>query len=514
VPNGAEDTSGAKKILFATCTGGHPVATEIETLLAVALALRGNDVHVLLCDAMLPACLMCEIALCWSVKRFAVKGPSRTYCNRCFTFGYQRFHSAGVKVHVLSDFISEGDRRTAHQYAEATPMDGIAELRYEDLAVGEHAVAGALRFFAKSSLADEPLGSAVLKRYLAASLLTAMAVQRIQREFTFHASVFHHGIYIPHGIVGEALRKAQCRVVNWNVGYRKGTFIFSHHNTYHHTMMTEPTSNWETMPWNERLEARTVKYIKDRARGVNDWHFFLKDPSSDLSSLELDPSKPAISLLTNVCWDAQLHYPANIFKDMLEWIFLTIDYFSKRPDLQLIIRVHPAEVTAGVPSRQLVVAEIKKAFPKLPVNIVVVPPESRLNTYSITEHCNAAIIYGTKTGVELTSLGIPVIVAGEAWIRNKGITIDPDTKESYFLVLDQLPLDARMGSQQTRRAQMYAYHFFFRRMIPIEVLRPRNGYPPFRVRLERLEDLSPGKQPGIDLICRGILDREEFIYNH
>jgi hypothetical protein len=144
----------------------------------------------------------------------------------------------------------------------------------------------------------------------------------------------------------------------------------------------------------------------------------------------------------------------------------------------------------------------------------VVPPESRLNTYSITEHCNAAIIYGTKTGVELTSLGIPVIVAGEAWIRNKGITIDPDTKESYFLVLDQLPLDARMGSQQTRRAQMYAYHFFFRRMIPIEVLRPRNGYPPFRVRLERLEDLSPGKQPGIDLICRGILDREEFIYNH
>ena len=47
-----------------------------------------------------------------------------------------------------------------------------------------------------------------------------------------------------------------------------------------------------------------------------------------------------------------------------------------------------------------------------------------MSTYALMSLCNAAIIYGTKMGVELTSVGLPVIVAGEAWIRNKGLTHD------------------------------------------------------------------------------------------
>ncbi len=47
-----------------------------------------------------------------------------------------------------------------------------------------------------------------------------------------------------------------------------------------------------------------------------------------------------------------------------------------------------------------------------------------MSTYALMSLCNSAIIYGTKMGVELTSVGLPVIVAGEAWIRNKGLTHD------------------------------------------------------------------------------------------
>ena len=34
----------------------------------------------------------------------------------------------------------------------------------------------------------------------------------------------------------------------WNVAYRKRRFIFSHDDTYHHTLMTEPRDYWEQMP--------------------------------------------------------------------------------------------------------------------------------------------------------------------------------------------------------------------------------------------------------------------------
>ena len=75
-------------------------------------------------------------------------------------------------------------------------------------------------------------------------------------------------------------------------------------------------------------------------------------------------------------WDAQLHYPANAFKDMLDWVLETIRYFAGRPDLQLLVRIHPAEVRGNIPSRQPLLAEILGAFPELPPNVFVIPPES------------------------------------------------------------------------------------------------------------------------------------------
>ena len=36
---------------------------------------------------------------------------------------------------------------------------------------------------------------------------------------------------------------------------------------------------------------------------------------------------------------------------MLEWLVQTCEYFATRPDLQLLIRVHPAEISGFPPSR-------------------------------------------------------------------------------------------------------------------------------------------------------------------
>ena len=73
------------------------------------------------------------------------------------------------------------------------------------------------------------------------------------------------------------------------------------------------------------------------------------------------PAKPVIGLLTNVSWDAQLHYPANAFPNMLEWLVQTCEYFATRPDLQLLIRVHPAEISGFPPSRQPILARAAQA---------------------------------------------------------------------------------------------------------------------------------------------------------
>ena len=59
---------------------------------------------------------------------------------------------------------------------------------------------------------------------------------------------------------------------------------------------------------------------------------------------------------------------------------------------------------------------------------------------------------------------------------------------------------------------MYAYHFFFRRMIPLSMYRPRQGWPPYEVVIQGLDDLRPGADPGLDVVCDGILQGTPFIY--
>lgn len=115
------------------------------------------------------------------------------------------------------------------------------------------------------------------------------------------------------------------------------------------------------------------------------------------TTLGLDPSKHTIGLLTNVVWDAQLHYPVNAFPDMMAWLHATIEHFAGRRELQLVIRVHPAERSGAIKSRQPVVEEIAERFPRLPPNVFLIPPDSKMSTYSVMLGCDSVLIYGTKT---------------------------------------------------------------------------------------------------------------------
>lgn len=505
-----------KKVLIATSIGSHLAAMQMESTLAVALTLRGSTVQALLCDGVLPGCQMCEPRFFPNTKRFAKYGPSKDLCGHCYAPGRKVYEDIGISVHAYSDHLTDNDKALADNLASAIAVSEIEAFELDGLKIGEHAKAGALRFFARATIDNEPQAEPVLRRYLKAAILTALSVKKLLQIEKYDVAVFHHGIYVPQGIIGEVARQQGVRVVNWNPAYRKNCFIFSHGDTYHHTLMDEPVSVWEDMPWSAEREETITRYLRSRWEGENDWIRFHENPYFEkdriLAEIGCDASRPMIGCLTNVMWDAQLHYPANAFANMLDWLLFTVHYFAERPNLQLVIRVHPAEIRGSVPTRQPVVEELRKHFPKLPDNVFVVPPESNISTYVLSELCDSVIIYGTKTGVELTSVGIPVIVAGEAWIRNKGVTTDATSPESYQNILDALPTKARLSEGTVQRARKYAYHFFFRRMIPIEVFEKGSGWPPFRF-AGKLADLSGGNDSGLDCVGEGILCDKPFIYD-
>ena len=504
------------RVLIATNIGGHGPVSVLESTLAAALALRDAEVEIVLCDAALPACLRAEYADLPDDSILTERRLPQTFCPTCMSRGRTMFEPLGLKVRFLSELITEEDRGDARRIADTLPADEIDGFELDGLKVGEHARAGALRYYTRGDLEAEARGEEVLRRYLEAAILSVRAYRWLLAQRRYDVALFHHGLYVPQGLVGEVCREAGVRVVNWVVAYRSNSFILSEGDTYHHTLMTEPPSDWQEMDWGDRQRQEIAAYLKSRWRGDRDWIGFHEKPEEDATAvavaLGLDLSKPVIGMLSNVVWDAQLHYPANAFPSLIDWAVRTIDYFRGRSDLQLLLRIHPAEVRGTSRSRQPLLAEIEKRFSELPPNVFIIPPESAVSTYAAMELCDSVLIYGTKMGVELTAVGIPVVVAGEAWIKNKGLTLDASSPEHYFRILDRLPLRQRLSPEVVEQAQKYAYHFFFRRMMPLPFLEKVASNLFFTPNIASADDLAEGRSPALDTLCEAILEGRPFIY--
>ncbi len=502
-------------VLMATSLGDYEMGTLLESSLSAALRLRNSKVDVLLCDSALSGCQMSKIETI-SPDIMAKEGPA-SRCSSCINYGKNIFEGAVDNKLYYSDFITPDEYKLAERLAKKIPYDDIKSYKYDDLSIGEHAYAGALRYYARGDLNEESFGEQILRRYLRSALLTAFCLNRILEDNTYDVVCFHHGIYVPQGIITQVCQKKNIRLVTWNPAYKSKTFIFSHYDSYHHTMISEDVERWKDIKLDASQENAIKEYLRSRRHGTNDWIWFHDTPEENAEKIKAELGcsfdKPSIGLFTNVMWDAQLHYESNAFDNMLDWVFSSIDYFSERSDLELFIRIHPAEIRGAIPSRQPLLTEIKRKYKTLPNNIFLITPESQISTYALMDKCNAVAIYNTKTGIEVASEGIPTIVAGEAWIRGKGFAIDVNSKEEYFKILSELPFKSKMSKDKQIQALKYAYHFFMRRMIPIPFIEFDSKTGLYSSSLESAEKLKPGNFKGLDLVCDGIINGSPFEYD-
>jgi hypothetical protein len=171
--------------------------------------------------------------------------------------------------------------------------------------------------------------------------------------------------------------------------------------------------------------------------------------------------RPVVLLATNVLGDS-LTLGRQVFsKSMAEWISRTVQYFIGRPDVQLVIRIHPGEVLTHGQSMADVVREV---LPRLPENIRLIRANDEINTYDLIEVADVGLVYTTTVGLEMAMMGLPVIVAGQTHYRERGFTFDPDSWVTYFKLLGHIlenPAEYRLSREQINQAWQYAYRFFF-----------------------------------------------------
>jgi hypothetical protein len=173
-------------------------------------------------------------------------------------------------------------------------------------------------------------------------------------------------------------------------------------------------------------------------------------------------NRPVVMLAANVLGDS-LTLGRDIFaSSMTEWITKTVQYFARRTDIQLVIRVHPGEKL--VPQAKSMATVVKEALPELPSHIHVIDALDPINTYDLIEIADVGLAYTTTVGLETAMNGRSVISCGKTHYRGRGITLDPNTWDEYYSTLEKVLADIpahQLNEKQIEFAWNYAYRFFF-----------------------------------------------------
>jgi hypothetical protein len=170
--------------------------------------------------------------------------------------------------------------------------------------------------------------------------------------------------------------------------------------------------------------------------------------------------RPVVLLPTNVLGDTATLGRAVFSQSMSDWVQKVVPFFADKTNVQLLVRIHPAEARTVGPS----IADIIHAvLPELPPHIRLIGPTEKINTYDLMDIADLGLVYTTTAGMEMALRGVPVAVSGLAPYRKRGFTIDADSWEDYFHKLETILTDLpahRLTADQTQRAWNYAYAFF------------------------------------------------------
>ena len=476
----------------------------LEILLAHALALRGASPELLMCDLpVLPAC---------DERTSLLRRPNE--CPGCLPAKRTLLHASRIPWRGISAFMADNALNEAR-----TVVDG---LRDEDLAdyvrgpwpLGRWIYVSTCHFLLGDARGNEPDTIAARRWHLTAAIVVVEAVQRWLDEVRPDVVIAESGAHFMWRIAFELARARGIRVVCREIG--KGGWDSHIYSLNAECMFPNLTDIWE--------ESRHVPLSPQQLQDVN--AFMRSLPAKTYASAETAPpaedqglvspklglrrDRRVVVLFTGVTWDLATAGRDVGFDGMFDWIVETLRLAASLPDVQFVIRAHPAENTLSTRERAL--DRIKERWPDLPPNVITVGPETAMSVRGLCQIADLVLAYCSTTGIEAAIYEKPVMVCGAPHYRGKGFTIDIASRLEYVDIfqrwargeLDHCPREA---SETARR---YFHLFFLRYHIgmgwttsPLE--------PPYELKVTELSELLPGRNGSVDVVCAGILDGREIL---
>ncbi len=497
--------AGGKRVLFfATRQERDQVA--MVTTLAWSLQRRGHSVAVLGCDRVL--------------KRSCNTGNyprlSHWVCRACHLYASHGHRLVGHDTEWLGQLLPPGARKRAQALVDALAPPDYPGMEYRGYAIGRLTRHSVAHFLRTDKITADPESLATYREWLVSAVWLVDACELLLDRRRPDAVVLLNGLFAPEWIMVEAAERRRVHVITWEVGFRPETFFFRHDRA---TDVADPAywPQFANQPLTREESERLDRYLAERATGggylLNYFPNLESSAEAICAEFAIDRSRRLAVLFPNITWDSTLFERDIGFGGMADWIVETVGAFAERPEAQLVIRVHPAEVILPGAGRDSVVELLRQRFPTLPPNVIVVPPESGASSYVLMSLADCGLVYGSTTGIEMGVRGVPVILAGDVYYRGLGLSIEPATREEYRAALDAV-LSGRIAKGDAARIEAwrrYAYYAIFRASISLHQVRYESVGNLPELRYASLSELDEGKDANLDAVCRGIVEGTPFL---
>ena len=160
---------------------------------------------------------------------------------------------------------------------------------------------------------------------------------------------------------------------------------------------------------------------------------------------------------------ARQHRSPPLFPTQVDWIQAVLEFVDKRPDLFLIIRVHPREF----PNRRDRVFSqharlLEGVLQDLPANAAVNWPSDGLSLYDLADQTDVFLNSWSSVGKEMSLLGIPVVIYSDELIfYPSDLNYLAVTQQGYFDAIEKALADG-WSIERVRKAYRWGVMEFVR----------------------------------------------------
>ncbi len=186
---------------------------------------------------------------------------------------------------------------------------------------------------------------------------------------------------------------------------------------------------------------------------------------AELAAFLARPTRKLI-LGTNVIGDSATLGRDICFEGQLAWIDATLAWLDEHPDVDLIVRIHPAEAVGYCPHPMA-----QHVAPRLAgrPNVHLVEAATRVNTFAIGRQVSAGVLYVSNLATDLVARDIPCITVSRAPYHGLGIAQEPRTPHEYVALLDRA-VAGELAVTDAARAAAYKQIYVFTRLLACHAL--------------------------------------------